>query len=608
VNGRLTEAARALPDRDLRARERFVALFGFHTAAVQVERQLADAYAAADRFAEAENLLLRQYRSADRGVAASALERLARLMREAGLPSDADYYYRLLATHFPEVELAPGVTASALVQDLREQGRSGAAEAADAPQWKVAELTLSRIGTNYGARYVQQLIDDRSAVPFFREHRVEIDLQQQRLAVVNVADNSLHWLLPLRSGNTGGRDLVVAGRSNGHLLFVLHRDVLHCVSPVRRRILWSHPLDPQAQASGYAYSSANLRPMQQGTRILSRHSLLRQARSGGLLAVANDQYVCVYGRRRFTVLDTLTGAERWSFEGTSRETLLVGNEDVLYLVSADRSEVTALRSLDGKILDIPGAKALLSESVAILPTGLLHVGTQSSFLGLSRPQTVVRLYDPLTKQEHWRRAWTSDTYLSLLDDGRLLALGAAGQLECVETASGRVTRFEDVPPEQMAKSPSEIFAVAEADALYLVVNGQWQPGFRRQYSSQELPSVRVNGFVNAFDAASGRRLWVREATQQNLLRQGSALSPLLIFASKEYVQEPDKGLGYWRMNLLVLDKQTGTTLIETTGSGNYSFQSIDVNAAEQYVELRTNNQILRLQAADAARASVEPAP
>jgi outer membrane protein assembly factor BamB len=268
--------------------------------------------------------------------------------------------------------------------------------------------------------------------------------------------------------------------------------------------------------------------------------------------------------------------------------------------------VTALRSIDGKQLDIPEAKTLLAESIDIQPAGLLHIETQSSFLGLSRPHTVARLYDPLTKQEHWRHTWTQDTYLTELENGRILALGATGRLECIDTRSGKATRFEDIPQEQMAKSPSEIFGVIDGDLLYVVVNGNWQQGFRRHYSSQELPSVRVNGFVNAFDLTSGKRLWVREAAQQNMLRQGVASSPLAIFASKEYVQEPDKGLGYWRMNLLVLDKRTGTTLIETTGSGNYAFQSIEVNAAEHYVELRTNNQILRLQADDSARAAVEP--
>jgi hypothetical protein len=128
---------------------------------------------------------------------------------------------------------------------------------------------------------------------------------------------------------------------------------------------------------------------------------------------------------------------------------------------------------------------------------------------------------------------------------------------------------------------------------------------RFRTNSQELPSIRVSGLVAAYDVQSGRHLWNREVASQNLVLQGTTLSPLLVFASKQYVQEPENRLGYWRMNLLVLDRRTGETRIESSGSGNYAFQSISVNPAERFVELRTNNQILRLQADSDSRASVE---
>lgn len=603
LDRRLEEQAHGLTDASIDDQAEFVALFSFHPAAWGVRRQLADAYAAAGQIAKAENELLTLSREADAQTAASALEFLARLMRKAGLANDSDYYYRLLEREFPEVELDGGVKVEQLVGTLREEGRLADGELPSPPDWNADELTLSRIGTNHSLRYVQELEIDATPVPFFNDHRIEVDRQQQRLAVVRSEDDSLRWLLPLQGNTASGRDLVVAGQSTGHLLFVLHRDVLHCLSPVERRVLWTMPLDPRGRTPGY-YKTANrarTKPLTAGTRMLARNSLLQRAHYNGMLAIANGDYVCVYGRRQITVLDSLTGQVRWTHEGVVRNTTIVGNERVVFIVPPERKEAVALRSRDGQPLDFPGIGQLLAKTLDVTDGGLLIMETQRSFLGLTAPQTLVRLYDPHRDTDRWRREWSHDTYLGLSDAGDLVALSPDGRLELIDTAAGNTTQFEGVP--DRVKSASEIYAIQDLNLLYLIVNDQDEPRFRS--NSQELPSVRVSGLMAAYDLRSGGRLWSRDVVSQNLVFQGVTRSPLLVFASKQYVQEPEKRLGYWRMNLLVLDRQTGEPVIETTGSGNYAFQSINVNAAERFLELRTNNQILRMQAGDNVRASAE---
>ena len=57
-----------------------------------------------------------------------------------------------------------------------------------------------------------------------------------------------------------------------------------------------------------------LRPVQQmqaGTSLASGFSLSRQRAGQGMLAVANSEYVCTYGRREFTVVDAMTGELLW---------------------------------------------------------------------------------------------------------------------------------------------------------------------------------------------------------------------------------------------------------------------------------------------------------
>jgi len=588
---------------DTVAQEHFVNLFGFHPAAATVRRQLADGYANAGDVAKAESVLLKLRRSSDPRVAAAAVERLARLMRTAGLNNDSDYYYRLLERHYADVELRDAVPAAEFVGALREKGGIGDGDLPAPADWNSASLALSRIGTNHSQRYVQQLIVDAAPIPFFRDHCIEVDRQRQRLAVVRTSDNAPRWLLPLRGNNSAGRDLVVAGRSAGHLLFVLHRDVLHCLSPVERRVLWTAPLDPRGRASRY-YRAANRgrkQPLQAGTRILARNSLLQRARRMGMLAVVNDDYVCVYGRREITVYDSTTGDVRWSYENRDRSATVVGNEHALFIVPADRGQAVALRSIDGARLNIPNIGKLVGEALDLTSEGLVLVDSQSAFFGLSRPRTVVRMYDPLTDTEHWKRSWASDVYLGRSEDGDLIALSPSGKLQRVERKTGRLTEFDAAP--DRVKDAAEIFTLSDPHTLYLLVNDGDDRRFRT--NSQELPSIRVSGLVAAYDVQSGRHLWNREVASQNLVLQGTPRSPLLVFASKEYVQEPENRLGYWRMNLLVLDRRTGETRIESSGSGNYAFQSISVNPAERFVELRTNNQILRLQADSDSRAGVE---
>ena len=65
-----------------------------------------------------------------------------------------------------------------------------------------------------------------------------------------------------------------------------------------------------ANGAGSEYRSpqvATPQPLRTGNQFTSRHSLLNPTMQRGMLAAANTEYVCVYGRREFTVLDAQTG-------------------------------------------------------------------------------------------------------------------------------------------------------------------------------------------------------------------------------------------------------------------------------------------------------------
>jgi len=140
--------------------------------------------------------------------------------------------------------------------------------------------------------------------------------------------------------------------------------VIHCLSPVERKVLWTRTLETRGQANGYYYSpnQQNIRPMQSGQSILSGQALTQRNSKTGMLAVANSNYVCVYGRRMFTVLDAATGKLRWTRHRVPAFTKLVGNEDVLYMVTQNRIESVAFRAADGKPLSVDDIGTLIVDT------------------------------------------------------------------------------------------------------------------------------------------------------------------------------------------------------------------------------------------------------
>ena len=115
-----------------------------------------------------------------------------------------------------------------------------------------------------------------------------------------------------------------------------------------------------------------------------------------MLAAANTEYVCIYGRREFLVLDAETGEVRWKCSNVPQHTTIFGNEDVVYMVPPDRSNAAAFRASDGKRLEVDKLGDLLVTAVAVTPRGLVTVdGVSGGILGLEAPRTVVRLVDPM---------------------------------------------------------------------------------------------------------------------------------------------------------------------------------------------------------------------
>ena len=124
-------------------------------------------------------------------------------------------------------------------------------------------------------------------------------------------------------------------------------------------------------------------PLRTGNQFASRHSLLNPSTQRGMLAAANTEYVCVYGRREFTVLDAQTGDVRWKCTNLPQHATVFGNEDVIYMIPSDRNQSAAFRATDGKKLEVPKLGDLLVSTVGVTSRGLVVAdGRSSHILGL----------------------------------------------------------------------------------------------------------------------------------------------------------------------------------------------------------------------------------
>ena len=120
--------------------------------------------------------------------------------------------------------------------------------------------------------------------------------------------------------------------------------------------------------------AATPQPMRGGSQFGSRgYSLLSRSSHHGMLAAANTEYVCLYGRREFLVLDAETGEVRWKCSNVPQHTTVFGNEDVVYMVPPDRSNAAAFRAADGKRLEVEKLGDLLVTAVAVTARGLVTV-------------------------------------------------------------------------------------------------------------------------------------------------------------------------------------------------------------------------------------------
>ncbi len=602
IDDRIKKLIAESAEKNAEACQRIGTLFAFHPAAIKARQRFVEWLVQSRDLAGARLLLQQLIEHSDPSVAGNATERLARLMVQSRLPADAVYYYRQLESKYSDVIVLDGKTGATLAGQARAAGELNFEPRPRGVIWKDGRLRLEQSMVNY-TQPSQDVIHETS-LPFFDRVNIESYQNEQRMAFESAATGQVEWMIPLRGAVRSVDEGYLTTSHIGHQLFFVNRGVLHAVSPIERKILWSKSLEDQGDTNVQVRHSSRpaMSPMiAPGRDDTSQSLLLQHAFTMGHLAVVDPNYLCLYGRRSLSVLDPRTGDELWKLDGLPMNAQVVGNREALFAVVPGKSDVLVYRTMDGKLLDVPDAGKLLNSALLSHGSSLLlleQVGTNP--LGIKRSKlvkTMLRLYNPVSKLTQWEMEFPAGTLFSPLGKEEVIAVQSRGQIQRIEIATGRVTSLEAIvlPPKRNSL-PVEKYLITDDDNLYLVVN---TPESGNSQYGESLASVRVSGTIYAWSRETNRFVWPEPVTlkQQNLILDRFSQMPVLLFISRSWKQRGRMSVG--TLSIAAFHKQSGKKLIDVSFPSAYNgFHALSINAEEPSIDLKSYNVRMRLVATD----------
>ena len=310
---------------------------------------------------------------------------------------------------------------------------------------------------------------------------------------------------------------------------------------------------------------------------------------------------------------------------------MLGGDEVIYLRPADGQNPVALRVSDGRLVEVKNLAETLNRAVHA-------VGDSFVLTNLGDGKTGLRLFDPVHERNVWSMELRKDTVMTVLENDRMAilepeakpagqpagqpAVAVGAKFAVIDLASGRRQELVAVPPDDL-KGRNEIYVVAVVEAgpdriSPVIPKDHVLPqhglGIRpsddrfvqeERLHMHKIPAVRAfvraNGVLMAIDLASGKQRWKQSVQGQNLMLERLAFSPYLVFSSRK--SETKGRLSVWSLQLLVIDKQTGTKLLDEKSSAQPGFRSITISTVDRYVELRSYQERVRIYPVDKSAAA-----
>ena len=574
------------------ARRRGLDLFAFHPATRDLRWQEIEHSITERDVSRAELTLLRLVEGQEPLEAARAWRRLVELYRSLDLKDDAATAGQRLS-RLGDIALADGVTAKQWVEKEIEAGRLARTTASRAPDWSTLDFKMQRsVGYQGNQEQVQECALPDARWPFFTAQRFQYQMlsnpvSTQRLAMSTLGDSQLDWSLPLRNKLTSNIGYGTVIRTVGHQMLVYHREVLHLLSPVDRRVVWTRPVESRGTNYFDPMQAARRQalPMQSSAEFQSRPTdPTDEMARNSLLTLCTPELIGYRGRRMLTVTDAASGQWRWELRDLPTDARVQTTNDFISVSSPSRwPKGLLLRARDGQPVPLAMSSPERFQSAKIsLGSDLLVVSRDAG------TQLVLERWNPLTSKTVWRETFPTTNQFSWLDAHTLATLGQDGKLTTLDIDSHELQTLATIKPTDLSTPNHRRYLVADHDRLFLIVSGE-----RTNFYGDEFATVPVNGTIFAFDRRAGGELWRQRVDNQGLILNHFVASPTLIFSTRRF--ETRGKIHVQVQKLLLLDKKTGRKQFEEEFTNQFNgYRGLNLNLAERQIELLTYNDRLRL--------------
>jgi outer membrane protein assembly factor BamB len=580
--------------RNAAALERFVTLYGGITGPLGAPGREAR-FLLADRLIEdpetcraleADFHLFSLQQDATPETAARALEARARLYTRFNLFDDALACYRALAHDHARVEVRPGKTGAALLNDLAADQRFLPVLEVPRPTWVPGKMKAVELPGNYPPKPYSHYQSAGEVPASCRSLRFALDGKASRLLALDRNSGAERWgvAVPAPRGNyvyypsmwrfslTGEMMYVDDGNAYqtvGHLAVFNLGYAIVGIDLLERRIRWVRNLQPESNPAALMYSYTN---------IVGPYTL------SGLFLVS---------RTGLTAIDPATGEVRWTRTDVSSYVEAFGDERHLYVVEQQGDGVArglrALRTSDGMSVPIPDGAAAYNRKIRNLGRRLL-VSEQGA-----NEEVQLRLYDTHDGKDLWKKSFPAHSIVLNSTVPELLAVAApSGAVTLFDLKEQRELHKFTVDPKHLDKVQSGTL-LRDRTQYYLAFQGPNDMGAAMMFGDpgpivMGMSATPVNGMLYAFDRASGELCWHSKLLNQAILLERFDDLPVLLCTAMTYRTLPG-GNGFPVTLVRSLDKHTGKIRYNReipNFNQNEFFHSIQVDARAGTIDLIGN--------------------
>ncbi len=435
---------------------------------------------------------------------------------------------------------------------------------------------------------------DLDASTWFDHLDVTIDRQYRRVTFTS-AEHRGTWELRLPNSNGPMRQypnafaLMAWGR--GRVLLLRAGSELFAITPFDERgepvarILWM--TDTLVGAMVLAdQSRVEPLPMLPGIREEDQRAVNAFGRTLAQVGPVRAGFVCYQERGKLVSVETMTGRKRWERFDLPFDATCFGDDERVLVWSPSRQQVEVLRAIDGQLMN---QRAWTADPDRTL---LLH--NSRAYRMVPQPNGWQLLCEEVaTGREIWKHAAPAGSSPVVLDRDTLGIAEGAGRLRFFSTHDGR----ELGPSVSFPPMPQFERAIVsrDVDTWFVVVSNRVsrQAAFQSPNQRNSHRTPPVDGPLIAIDRRTYQPRWRIPLSRVPWPLDQSRTAPLLAYSYK--LGTPDQiANGVTSGILRILDKRSGMEVVQRDAQSMLGYATFQTNPDRGLIEVRMENETLRL--------------